>query len=248
MTNWIERFAIPQRVFLAWQAPDHMGDRHRWAVGVIDAGDGPWRFSYFGPGPQFERLNSGKTFEQAQSLGYAGYPAFPLKQAEHREGVEETFMRRLPPATRSDLIEYKQQFRIPPDLKLPNFALLAATEAKLPSDGFSVVDPLDAAHPDCDLLLEIAGFRYYQEQAARAGLQVQVGDKAELIPEPDNKHDSGAVMIHVAGHKIGNINRLQAPTFLHWINTASVSAHVERLNGRADRPRVFLFIRVRRAA
>jgi len=32
MPNWIERIAEPKRLFLAWQAPDHLVDRFRWAV------------------------------------------------------------------------------------------------------------------------------------------------------------------------------------------------------------------------
>lgn len=243
MTNWIERFAFPQKLYLAWQAPDHLGDRFRWAVGTIDVVNDQWRLRYLSAGDEFETLNQGRPLPQAIELGYVGYPAFPLKVCEHRDGVEEALMRRVPPRTRPDVVAYKEQFRIPGQLDLPNFAFLAATEAKLPSDGFSVVDPLESTRPNCDLMLEIAGYRYYQSGIDAA--QVRAGDIAELCPEPMNQHDPNAVMIQVRGHKVGNINRLQSPTFLTWLRNASLEANIERLNGRADKPRAFVFVRVR---
>lgn len=33
--NWIEHFVAPKRLYLAWQAPDQLGDRFRWAVGEL---------------------------------------------------------------------------------------------------------------------------------------------------------------------------------------------------------------------
>jgi len=134
------------------------------------------------------------------------------------------------------------QFRIPPTLAVSDIALLALTEAKLPSDGFSVVDPLNPDAEACDLVVEIAGFRYYVKDQP---LHASQGYPVRLLPEPDNQHDRNAVKVCLADRKIGNINRLQAPTFLRWLATRSVSAWIERLNGKSARPRAFIFIRVR---
>jgi hypothetical protein len=121
-----------------------------------------------------------------------------------------------------------------------DFGLLGRTEAKLPSDGFSLVDPLNGANARCDLMLEVAGYRYYAPVA-----DLTVGDSLTIQREHNNEHDPNAVAFRVADQKIGNINRLQADTFQQWLSEREVSAIVERLNGLPGRPRAFAFVRVR---
>jgi hypothetical protein len=238
--NWIERVAEPRRLFLAWQAPDHMNERYRWAVGILEPAGNDCTLRYLYSGAEFERRNPGRTFDELLGLGYQGYPAFPLRREMHVGGVLSAFMRRLPPRTRSDFEEYKRQFRLAPHLSLTDFALLGQTEAKLPSDGFSVVDPLDGAIDRCDLMLEAAGYRHYAASA-----QLAVGDLLTILAEPENEHDPNAVVIRAANQTIGYINRLQTGAFQRWLAERDVSGIVERLNGRPERPRAFAFVRVR---
>jgi len=245
MENWIEHISQPLRLFLAWQAPDHLNDRFRWAVGVLGPREGVTALRYFQNGSEFEAFNQGRTFERLLALGYRGYPGFSLRREVHDKGVLEALMRRLPPRSRQDFGDYKRQFRLPSQLELSDLALLARTEAKLPSDGFSVVDPLDAETEWCDLLLEIAGFRYYVPSEP---LQPDVGCPIEITPEPDNQFDPSAVQICMRSRKIGNVNRLQAATFLRWLVERRVSGALERLNGTPDKPRAYIFVRVRPAA
>ncbi|MFL6758935.1 HIRAN domain-containing protein [Sphingomonas sp.] len=240
MQHWIDVLCEPRELFLAWQPSDAAADRMRWAVGLIRPHGQDFELRYLKPGPEFEGLNSGKGFERLQALGYVGYPAFSAHQSVHREGVRAALMRRLPPRHRSDFAEYIKQFRMKPGTPLSDFALLARTEAKLPSDGFSLVDPLDPTTSRCDLMLEVAGYRHYSP----SNHHIKVGTRVELLPEPNNSFDPNAVQILVQGQKIGNINRLQAGTFLHWLRTCKVDATIERLNGSVDRPRAYIFVRV----
>jgi hypothetical protein len=99
-------------------------DRHRWAVGLLTRTGDDCALRYFYAGPHFEKLNLGRSFDDLLRLGYEGYAAFPLRRELHSK-VLTTFMRRLPPRTRSDFEEYKQRFRLPPTLPLSDFALLA---------------------------------------------------------------------------------------------------------------------------
>jgi hypothetical protein len=147
VTNWIKSICEPKKLILAWQAPDHLHNRYRWAVGVITPAEGHYNFRYLSPGSEFERFNHGKKYASLLDLGYKGYPAFNSRTSEHTHGVLEAFLRRVPPRSRPDFERYRQNFRISPDVKLTDLGLLAVTEAKLPSDGFSVVDMLD---PDAD--------------------------------------------------------------------------------------------------
>lgn len=240
--NWITEVSEPDHLILAWQAPDEFKDRTRFAVGILTCRDREVRLRYFSDGDEFARLNPGKTYAQMVGYGYAGYPGFSLDRREHSSGVIEAFMRRLPPRTRSDFAAYEQHLRVRPGTELSDFALLGLSEAYLPSDGFSVVDPLD---PDVDqrqLIVEVAGYRYYATKGE--GLLPTVGDMVEVVAEDDNVFDTRAVAVVFQGQKIGNINRLQVETFRAWSAQGRIEATVDRLNGRVDRPRLFLFVRV----
>lgn len=232
-------------MYLAWQAPDHLQQRFRWAVGEITHRSGTLSLRYFQRGDEFSSLNQGKSYDELKSLGYDGHPAFSIKKEIHDHGVNEVFRSRLPPLNRPDFAAYKSQFRIgtPIDLTLTN--LLAITEAKLPSDGFSVVDPLNPASLNYDLMLEIAGYRYYADDVAASMVP---GRMVDVCREPNNPHDPNAVQLLVEGHKVGNVNRLQTKAFQNWLDEASVTAVVERMNGRPGHPRAFAFVRVRPVA
>ena len=243
MTNLIKTICEPRQLILAWQAPDHLRDRYRWAVGAITRSNGSCGLRYFVPGPEFERLNPGKEYGSLLSLGYQGYPAFDIRSVQHTHGVLEAFLRRVPRRSRPDFEQYRQNFRISPDAQLTDFGLLAVTEAKLPSDGFSFVDMLDVDADQCDLLLEIAGFRYYERNSPF--LTQAVGEQIALVHERSNQHDPNAVEVLVRGARIGYINRLQAPTFLGWMHEHRVTGVLERLNGNSDHPRAFIFVHIR---
>lgn len=243
MVNWIEHFSEPRRLFLAWQAADHLRQRYRWAVGELTRQlNGSLTLRYFREGDEFSRLNDGRSYEELKALGFEGYPAFSLKKERHDDGVDDVLARRLPPAVRPDFAAYQSQFRIRPGTDLSLIELLAVTEGKLPSDGFSLVDPLDAGAISVDLMLEVAGYRYY---AADVASLMVPGRRVDVLPEPENSHDANAVRFCIEGRTVGYVNRLQANAFQGWLANSSVTAEVERLNGRPAHPRAFIFVRVR---
>ncbi len=243
MVHWVHQVIEPKRLYLAWQASDQSGDRFRWAIGeLLKVDDTRLSLRYFQEGTEFKNLNQGRDFSEAKALGYAGHPAFTITRSFHTEGVSQVMFRRLPPRSRPDFSQYKEQFRLPPDLQISDFALLGHTEAKLPGDGFSVVDPLYPEASECDLLLEVAGYRYY---AASLKKPLTVGSTIQVLTEPDNVRDAHAIKFCFEGQKVGNINRLQTSAFNSWIGKSSISAVVDRINGIANRPRVLVFIQVR---
>jgi hypothetical protein len=180
--------------------------------------------------------------DRAKKLGFAGYPAFRLQQAEHRQGVLAAFLRRLPPRARADFNAYKAQFRLKPEIPLSDFALLAYTGARLPSDGFSIVNTLEGVHAPCELVLEIVGHRHY---AGKLKTHLRPGDIIELTPEPQNPYDKNATAVKIHGETIGYVNRLQTAAFHRWLREGAVEAVLERLNGASDRPRAFMFVWIR---
>ena len=243
MAHWIEHPSEPKELILAWQAPPSISDRRRWAVGRIRKINDEVVFDYL-RGEDFAALNLGRSPEGLRAAGYSGYPAFDLTKrpdGHFRERVLEAFLRRVPPATRSDFPNYLAHYHLRPSTPLSPFALLSATEARLPSDGFSLVDPLDASACCVDLVFEVAGFRYWQQEGVRA----EAGDPVELEPEPSNPNDSRAVQVRLAGRVIGYVNRLQAATILAWLEQREVACWIARVNGRPDAPRAYAFLRVR---
>jgi hypothetical protein len=239
--HWIQHTSEPSKLWLAWQAPDSP-ERFRWAVGQLISTANGLIFHYLTPGKEFEAVNQGRTYEQLLASHFSGYPAFSLKQVKHREGVLEAFKRRLPPRSREDFLDYQRHFRLPGWTVVSDFALLGITEGKLPNDGFSLVDPFSDDVEFRDVLLEVAGFRYREEQQRE---NVRVGCPVSLVPEPTNCHDPHAVAVHLSGQTIGYINRLQAPAFLRLLADCRIEAWIERVNGKPSHPRLFIFIQIR---
>ncbi len=245
MVNWIEYPSEPRELILVWQAPPSVPDRLRWAVGRLGKVGGEPMFDYLN-GEDFADLNLGRSPECLRLAGYSGYPAFDLKKRPDggfREHVLEAFLRRVPLATRSDFSRYLEHYRIQQTTKLSPLALLAVTEARLPSDGFSLVDPLDPSANCVDLIFEVAGFRYYSAKDER----VAEGDMLELEAECANLRDARAVKVTANGHVIGHVNRLQAETLRGWLTCRQVSCWIARVNGRAETPRAYAFLQVRPA-
>jgi hypothetical protein len=230
----------PGRLILAWQAAELTGDRYRWAVGEVAREPDGAMFRYY-RGEEFRRLNDDRDEAAARRARFLGYPAFDLRTDVFRDGVIEAFLRRLPPRSRADFTRYLKHFWLRSADTLGAFVLLAVTEAKLPSDGFSLVDPLDAGALRRDLVFEIAGHRRHP-----AGRDEQVvGQEVRLVAEPDNPHTRHTVRIDANGVTIGYANRPQAPTLRHWLETRSVRARLLRLCGTEERPRAFVFVGVR---
>lgn len=245
ITRFLSHVAMPERLILAWQAPDEYNDRFRFAVGEITCEGEKFRLRYFEDG-EYDRLNPGKPRSLLESFGYRGYPGFSPSKSEHVTGVYEAMLRRLPPRSRSDFPHYQRALRIAPEVELTDFQLLALSEAVLPSDGFSIVDPLVSDAQTHDMILEVAGYRYYARKFT--GPAPQAGDPIEILPEPDNDFDPDAVMIQYAGVKIGNVNRLQTEAFGRWTREGRVFAWVDRVNGTSDKPRLLLFVSLRPSA
>lgn len=236
MPNQIDHIVEPNRLLLTWQTLDDTKTRTRFAVGELEAASQA-TFTYFTE-DEFLRLN-GKSLEYVRSIGYAQYPAFNPTKLKHSNGVLDAFLRRLPPRNRADFDKYIGHFRLSRNARVSDFALLGITEAKLPADGFALVDPLDDTDLPRELMIEVAGHRHYPCDLGGA-----LGESVELISEPDNQWDPHAIMVWARGKKVGYINKFQCAAFNRWIVEGRVSAVIERFNGTAEHPRLYIFARV----
>ena len=242
MEHWVERPSDPLDLTLSWRAPESVPDRLRWAVGVLSVRGPQPTFRYL-QGEEFCQANLGRDEAQLEAYGYRGYPTFSWRPGEGQEfvsGVLDAFLRRLPPTVRPDFSKYLELFRYR-GTPLSPMKLLALTAAKLPSDGFSLVDRLDPMSTACDLVLEIVGFRHRVQKPQR----LRNGIELRLVAEPDHQIDPSAVKVQVEDRTIGYINRLQASSVSTWMRTRSVSCWLLRMNGRPDSPVAYAFLRMR---
>ncbi len=230
--NFIEHLVEPERLLLVWQAPDGKV-RARLEVGELLREGEEITFRY---------LTESEDFARACELGFTCYPAFRKTDRDYTTSVMDTFMRRLPPRKRGDFSRYLEQWRLTAETTPSDFALLAYSGAKLPNDGFSVDWPLAEVEAPCELLLEVAGFRYQEG--------VEISDLAEGMSvqfqlESENPYDPRALSVEVDGQRIGYVKRSQRDAVLSWLERYEVEAVIERLNGTPDRPLVYLFCRIR---
>lgn len=232
MANLIRIVPEPKRLILAWQSSREGSSRRRWEVGELTRDDvsnnAPVTFRYY----------SDEKLAGAINEGFDGYPAFRLKHGPFPSALE-TFMRRLPPRRRSDFPRYLQNFKVSPDAEFSDFALLGLSEAKLPSDGFSVVDPLDELDQPMQFLTEAVGYRHLSNRPVPS-----TGDAIALNFEPTNPKDPDAITFSANGQLVGWVNRLQTCAFRRWMQEQRIQASVDRVNGTPEYPRLYLMIEV----
>ena len=241
MKTWIERPTEPRELILAWQAPDEFRDedRRRWEIGAIYKEGASVRFRYFEE-PEFGAKNFGRSLEKLRSYGFEGYPAFKFEPGRVYAGeVLDTFERRLPPRSRADFRRYLDYFSIPDGVDVSLMQLLAISEARLPGDGFSLVDPLDERMLSGEVAFEIAGFRHESPHVLP-----DLGAQLTLRAEPDNKWDAQAVAVYLDSSRIGFVNKIQAPVVGIWLNTREIECVLLRFNGRQGAPRAYALIKV----
>ncbi len=230
MLNIIKHIHEPKTLLLVWQPPEGT-TRARCIVGQLVKSEHSGIVT-------LEYLKGTDDFAKATELGFEGYPAYKNVNNAYSNGVVDAFLRRLPPRSRGDFSQYLKQLRLGVDSKISDFALLGYSGAKLPSDGFSIVNPFYDVIGPCEFLTEVAGFRYRDVSIN----DVKIGDAVTFVQEPENKFDPSAIKVMLDKVHIGYINRGQLKAFHKWLEHGDVSACVERINGRDDRPLIYLYV------
>lgn len=184
-------------------------------------------------------LSGSDDFNKALERGFDSYPAFRNVDEVHESGVLDALMRRLPPKTRADYAQYLEGFRIRPGTELSNFALLGYTGAKLPSDGFAIINPFSNVDAPFEFLLEAAGYRYMQN------VKVDSGDRTTFKSEFDSTLQEDVIKIFVGSQHIGYVTRALIPSFRDWMNSGRIiDSWIEKKNGNPEQPIVYLYMQI----
>lgn len=232
--NHLRHIIEPAGLLLTWQPADEQSsNRTRRAVAKIEKeSDGSVSFRYLIGTPDYN---------QACTDGFQGHPAFSVSQELITSGVTEALLRRLPPRKREDFSDFLTLHRLPHPFEYSDFALLAYTGARLPSDGFAIVPIFEPGVAPCDYILEIAGFRH---ALGANTADLNIDDPVDFVVEEGNEYDPGAISITHKDKHIGYVNRLLKDTFKSWMETRKVAAKIERINGKPNRPLVYLRVEI----
>ena len=230
--QFINHIIEPTKLLLAWQS---LNETHRTRYIVAEL----YRVQ---DGINLTYLVNTEDFRKAQQRGFESYPAFQDINKTHYN-VLDTFMRRLPPRTRGDFPQYLAGIRLEPNSNLSDFALLGYSGAKLLSDGFSIIHPFINIDNECELLLEIAGFRHIEGNHDE---NIELGTSVTFaIEEEHTITQEPAIRIMAADRMLGYVNRGLIPTVLEWINDKRVvNAWVEKINGTPGRPAAYIYVQV----
>lgn len=233
--NFIENFFEPSRLLLIWQLTEGDGTGYtrsrRVVAEIVKSGVDNAVFRYLVGTPDYDA---------AIKDGFKGYSAFKLGSEVFAQGVIEAFIRRLPPRKREDFDKYLNMHRLPSNFKGSDMALLGYTGARLPSDSFEITPDYSDALQPLDFVIEVAGFRYHNVSVN----ELEIGDKVEFILDAENQYDKDAVAIYCNQRRIGHVPRPILPKMSYWIKNCKVSATIERLNGKPERPLVYLFVKI----
>ncbi len=231
--NFITHFFEPNRLLLVWQSPDGEGVKRsrREVAEIVKTQEGNILFRY---------LVDSADFKLATEDGFLGFPAFDLSKTEHTQGVIDTFVRRLPPRKREDFGKYLNTYMLPENFSGSDMALLAYTGARLPGDGFEIIPDLKNVNLPVEFMVEVAGFRYQTVPI----VDLHVDAIVNFSCDKKNEHDSNAIAVSYKNRRIGFVPRPLLESFNKWILGNKVTAKIVRLNGKTERPLVFLLVKV----
>ena len=215
MDRWISHFSEPSRLLLAWRGTRSKRRTHALRCRQAIA--------------QRKRCHAalserarGRKAQEARVSGISSLQVRSARTSARRAcGLSSPIAATSP----AGFDAYKAQFRLKPDLGLTDFALLAYTGARLPSDGFSVVDKLEDVRAPSELVLEIVGHRHW---VTKLKSPLHIGEALDLLPEPENPVDKNAVVMKARGNVVGYVNRLQTAAFQKWLREGSVEATLDR--------------------
>ncbi len=231
--RFIEHIIEPTKLLLAWQSSDE-NHRKRYIVAEITRVGDVISLSY---------LSNSKDFKEAQDNGFEGYPAFPDTTKTHGN-VLDAFMRRLPPRSRGDFVEYLQGLRLKPDAKLTDFALLGYSGAKLLSDGFSIIHPFNGVESACELLIEAAGYRFHEMKLQS---KIQIGSTVNFHKDFFDRDQENCIGINVEvdNTRIGYVPRGLISAFNDWLDSNRINGSwVEKMNGTPEKPTLYIYVSV----
>lgn len=190
-------------LFLIWKDP---ATRRNFIVGKLCKGK---KFT-------FEYCNE---YELAEKHGWSKLEAFPEVKTYENDSMFPVFASRLPDRKRTDIDKILAKYGL---IEFDEFELLRKSEARLPIDTYSFIDPIFPEDETVCREFFIMGIRYNtlcEGKDCTLLPNVDVGDELIFDKEPNNKEDANAIRILTKEN-----------TILGYVPRYYNSAILERLN------------------
>lgn len=168
-------------LYLIWKDPI---SRKQFMVGTLSK-NGCYEFSY------------GLEVNEAIKRGFQLLISFEDLQTVYKNSILfPVFSSRLPDKKRHGIDKILRKYNMD---EYDDYTLLKRSGARLPIDNLEFIDPIiDTSESDIKRMFFLAGPRYYIGCGGKNcddSIDVIVGERVNLVPEPENKHDSNAIKV-----------------------------------------------------
>ncbi len=166
-------------LYLIWKDPQ---SRRNFTIGKLGHGE-KYTFEYC------------KDFGIAENYGWTKFEVFPEEKVYESEILFPVFASRLPDRKRRDIDKILEKYGLS---EFDEFELLRKSEARLPIDTYSFIDPIFPEDETVEREFFVMGIRHHAPCAGEdCTLLPNVSNGDELIfrREPENKYDSNAICI-----------------------------------------------------
>lgn len=190
-------------LYLIWKDPQ---TRLNFTIGKLYRGE-KYTFEYF------------REVGEAENRGWTKFEVFPEEKAYESEVLFPVFASRLPDKKRRDIGKILEKYGLS---EFDEFELLRKSEARLPIDTYSFIDPIFPEEETVQRDFFIMGVRHQTPcKGENCGLLPKVGVGDELIfeTEPENSYDSNAIKVKTqSGEVLGYVPRYYNTAILERLN------------------------------
>lgn len=164
----------------------------------------------------FEYCNE---YTQAEAYGWSKLDAFPEDRVYESETLFPVFASRLPDKKRRDISKILEKYEL---LEFDEFELLRKSEARLPIDTYSFIDPIFPDEQTIQRNFFVMGVRHHAPCDGKdCSLLpvINIGDELIFEEEPENEFDVNAIKIQTyAGDVLGYVPRYYNTAILERLN------------------------------
>lgn len=195
-------------IYLIWKEPK---TRQNYIVGQLSK-NRRYEFSY------------GHDVEEATKKGFELLIPFDnINKVYKSDTLFPTFSSRLPDKKRRDIKKILSKYGL---REYDEYKLLKRSGARLPIDNLLFIDPILEDDKDVTRVFHIEGVRHHlgcEGLDCNNAINLEVGNKLKLVPEPENQYDVNAVKITDSkGNRIGYLPRYYSKSVTNLLKKGGI--------------------------
>lgn len=207
-------------IYLIWKDPN---TGQNYTVGQLSKNQ-RYEFSY------------GHDVNEATKEGFKLLIAFEnIHKVYQSDTLFPTFSSRLPDKKRRDIKKILSKYGLQ---QYDEFELLKRSGTRLPIDTLQFIDPILEDDQDLARTFHVAGVRHHfgcEGQHCNDALNLDVGNKLKLVPEPTNQYDRDAVkIIDSKGNRIGYVPRYYSESVTNLLKKEGIRYNCTVLEVKKD--------------